>query len=94
MNRIAICGRWYYRYPMTTLTLKVPDELLARLDEAARAARISRSEICRKALETRLKKIPLKRRSLFELSNDLCGSGASGIKDLSSNKKHLEGFGG
>lgn len=78
---------------MTTLTLKVPEELLARLDEAARLDRTSRSEVCRKALEARLKKTPVRRRSLLELSRDLCGSGSSGIRDLSTNKKHLEGFG-
>ena len=90
---IAFCSYRYYLFRMTTLTLKVPEELLAKLDEAARLDRTSRSELCRKALEARLKKTPMRRRSLLELSRDLCGAGSSGIKDLSSNKKHLEGFG-
>jgi predicted transcriptional regulator len=78
---------------MTTLSLKVPDDLAARLDKAARANRVSRSALCRQALEERLKKVRAPRRSLFEQSKDLCGIGDSGIGDLSSNKKHLDGFG-
>ena len=90
---IAICSYRYYLFRMTTLTLKVSEELLAKLDEAARLDRTTRSELCRKALEARLKKTPMRRRSLLELSRDLCGAGSSGIRDLSSNKRHLEGFG-
>jgi Arc/MetJ-type ribon-helix-helix transcriptional regulator len=90
---IAFCSYWYYFLGMITLTLRVPEELLAKLDEAARLDRTSRSELCRKALEARLKKTPMRRRSLLELSRDLCGVGSSGIRDLSTNKKHLEGFG-
>lgn len=78
---------------MTTLSLKVPGDLAARLDAAAREARVSRSALCREALEKRLKKVRAPRRSLFERSKDLCGSGDSGVGDLSSNKKYLDGFG-
>lgn len=90
---IAFCSYRYYLFGMATLTLKVSEELLAKLDEAARLDRTSRSEVCRKALEARLKKTPVRRRSLLELSRDLCGAGSSGIRDLSTNKKHLEAFG-
>jgi hypothetical protein len=31
--------------------------------------------------------------SLYEQSADLCGKGKSGLRDLASNPKHLEGFG-
>ena len=78
---------------MTTLTLKVPAELFDRLNKVASELRTSRSEVCRQALEQRLRKVTPTRRSLHDLSRDLCGSGSSGIGDLSSNKKHLEGFG-
>jgi metal-responsive CopG/Arc/MetJ family transcriptional regulator len=78
---------------MTTITLKVPEDLLARLDAAARSQRVSRSEVCRKSLEESLKKVIPTRRSLLERSSDLCGCAESGIKDLSSNPKHLDDFG-
>ncbi len=79
---------------MTTVSLKIPDELVSRMDAVARAKRTSRSALLREALEEKLKatarKTPL---SLYEQSTDLCGKGNSGIEDLASNPKHLEGFG-
>jgi Arc/MetJ-type ribon-helix-helix transcriptional regulator len=79
---------------MTTISLKIPDELVSRMDAVARAKRTSRSALLREALEEKLKatarKTPL---SLYEQSADLCGKGKSGLKDLASNPKHLEGFG-
>jgi Arc/MetJ-type ribon-helix-helix transcriptional regulator len=79
---------------MTTISLKVPDELIARMDALARAKRTSRSALLREALDEKLKaaarKLPP---SLYEQSADLCGAGNSGLGDLASNPKHLEGFG-
>ncbi|MEK7249344.1 MAG: hypothetical protein AAB209_02870 [Bacteroidota bacterium] len=31
--------------------------------------------------------------SFYDLTRDLCGSVASGIPDLASNKKHMRGYG-
>lgn len=79
---------------MTTISLKVPDELIARMDAVARAERTSRSALLREALEEKLKFAARKTPpSLFERSADLCGQGCSGLDDLASNPKHLEGFG-
>jgi len=79
---------------MTTISLKVPDELVSRMDAVARARRTSRSALLREALEATLqaaaKETPP---SLYERSADLCGKGHSGLGDLASNPKHLEGFG-
>ncbi len=79
---------------MTTISLKVPDELISRMDAMARAKQTSRSALLREALEEKLKaasrKAPL---SLFDQSSDLCGMGSSGIGDLASNLKHMDGFG-
>jgi len=78
---------------MTTISLKVPDKLLARMDEVARAKRTNRSALLREALEEKLKAAARKTPpSLFEQSADLCGKGCSGLGDLASNPKHLEGF--
>jgi len=84
----------YYHKRMTTISLKIPDELISKVDALAREKRTSRSALLREALEEKVKaaarKTPL---SLFDQSADLCGTGQSGLGDLASNHKHLEGFG-
>ncbi|MCW1886635.1 ribbon-helix-helix domain-containing protein [Luteolibacter flavescens] len=79
---------------MTSISLKIPDELASRLDAAALAQRTSRSAIIREALEEKLESLARDNRpSLLEQSLDLCGSGASDIGDLSSNPDHSLDFG-
>ena len=79
---------------MTTISFKIPDDLAARLDLAARERRTSRSVLFREALEEKLDEIAnTKAPSLFERSADLCGSGESGIGDLASHPRHLDGCG-
>ena len=91
---IAKMHKWYYLLFMTTISLKIPDELVSRMDALAKTKHTSRSALLREALEEKLKaaarKSPL---SLYEQSSDLCGAGSSGVGDLASNPKHLEGFG-
>lgn len=85
---------WYYLPFMTTISLKVPDELLARMDAVASAKRTSRSALLREALEEKLEVVDSKSApSLYDRSADLCGKDHSGVGDLASNPKHLEGFG-
>ncbi len=79
---------------MKTISLKVPDELVARMDAVARAKRTSRSALLREALEEKLKSAARKTPpSLFEQSADLCGQGCSRLGDLAYNPKYFEGFG-
>ena len=79
---------------LTTISLKLPDELAARLEAEAQARNTSRSTLFREALEEKLEALAAGRQpSLLELASDLCGSAASGFQDLGSNPKHLEGFG-
>jgi hypothetical protein len=79
---------------MKTISLKVPDELVSRMDAAARAKRTSRSALLREALEEKLEVIASKTPpSLYERSVDLCGKGGSGLGDLASNPEHLKEFG-
>lgn len=92
--RIANLQVWYYVSGMTTISLKIPDDLVARMDAVARATRTNRSALLRAALEEKLKSAARKTPpSLYERSADLCGKGSSGIGDLASNSKYLEGFG-
>lgn len=79
---------------MTTISIKIPEDLASRLDAAARAENTSRSALFRQALADKLKTSARRTKpSLYELSADLCGSGESGVGDLASNPKHLKGFG-
>lgn len=79
---------------MITISLKIPDELVARMDAVANAKRTSRSALLREALEEKLKVLARNTPpSLYERSADLCGKECSGLGDLASNPKYLEGFG-
>ncbi len=78
---------------MTTITLKLPDGLDAKLKAAAKRAGSTKSELTRKAIEVFLGSPGVaKRGSCLELANDLAGC-LRGPKDLSSKKKHLAGYG-
>jgi hypothetical protein len=64
------------------------------MDAVARARQNSRSALLREAFEEKLKANARKAPpSLFARSADLCEKGCSGLDDLASNPKHLEGFG-
>ncbi|HVM60511.1 MAG TPA: ribbon-helix-helix domain-containing protein [Verrucomicrobiae bacterium] len=79
---------------MTTITVKLPEELEAQLDVAAKRRRTSRSEVVRQLLEQGLRKPGHGAgASCYELARDLCGSVKGAPPDLSTNKRHLEGFG-
>jgi metal-responsive CopG/Arc/MetJ family transcriptional regulator len=75
---------------MKTLSLKLPPSLSVRLERAAKQRGQSKSEVVRAALEQFLNgERPL---SALELAGDLVGCG-EGPGDLSTNPKHMEGFG-
>jgi len=79
---------------MTTISLKIPDELASKLDATARAQYTSRSALFREALEEKLAALTKSSTpSLFDLSSDLCGASQSNFDDLGSNPRHLDGFG-
>jgi hypothetical protein len=78
---------------MTTISLKIDEKLAACLDAEARVRHTTRSELCRQALAGLLRKSGKSKPSLLQQSKDLCGAGASGLGDLSSNPRHLAGFG-
>jgi len=79
---------------MKTISLKIPDELVSRVDALALSKRTSRSALMREALEEKLEaSAMISTPSLYQRSADLCGKGDSGLGDLASNPKYLEGFG-
>ena len=90
--------QWYYRDQVRTITIKVHVVQDEALERVARAQRISKSEIVRRSLEQYLA-------SQSTLSQDVDGpslhrrlkkyipKSGTGVKDLASNPKHLEGLG-
>lgn len=79
---------------MKTLTVKLPPDLNARLDGAARQRGQTKSELVREALEALLSS-PSGRppaNSARELAGDLVGC-IEGPRDLSTNATYMNGFG-
>jgi len=75
--------------PMKTVSFKLSEKLDRELDELARVRKSSRSALVREALEALAKG---KRNSVTEAAKDLVGS-IDGPSDLSTNPKHLFGYG-
>ena len=75
--------------PMRTVSFKLPQELDDALDRLARQRHASKSELARDALEALAKG---KRRSVTALAGNLVGS-LEGPGDLSTNRKHMKGYG-
>ena len=77
---------------LTAISLKLPDEIDARLEARARELGRSKSDLTREALTRFLDGEPTGRISCLDLVRDLIGA-VDGPGDLASNKKHLRGYG-
>ena len=91
---------------MTTISLKLPETLLARLEKESRARRTTKSSLVRECLE---KQLPVKTSSLKDLPKLPPGKSfydqalpilkkawarrGRGKRDLATNPKYMEGFG-
>ncbi len=79
---------------MKTITFKVDEDLAQRLDELADQQHTTRSAVIRSAIdqyveqEERIGESP----SAYELAKEAAGC-FEGPEDLSTNPKHMEGFG-
>src|SRR6266853_6267344 len=87
------------RHPaaMSTLTIELSDELAARLAAASEREHLPPAEIVQAALERTLP-APLPEPSadepsLYDLMKDGFGCVDSGVSDLATNPKHMQGFG-
>jgi len=78
---------------MQTISLKLPDDLLADLDKEAKARRVTRSGVVRESLQRTLRRQTRSRLSCYELARDLAGSVKGLPRDLATNPKYMEGFG-
>jgi hypothetical protein len=92
MRNIIMAER-YYQCAMKTISLKLTEALDNKLSAAARRQKRTKSSVVREVLEDYLEKSSsAKRISCLELASDLAGA-FEGPSDLSTNKKHMEGFG-
>lgn len=79
---------------MRTISLKLPDALLAQLNRQAKARRVTKSTLVRESLEKALHQEPEAGAvSCYDLARDLAGSIKGLPKDLAENPKYMEGFG-
>ena len=78
---------------MTSLTIKLPEELKERIEEQARLRGQSCSAVVRDSVEKDL--APSNKQSIYDRMRDLidkAGPG-SGVPDLATNPKYMEGYG-
>jgi hypothetical protein len=78
---------------MQTISLKLPDQLLAELNKTAKARRVTKSQLVRESLEKTLRPQPKGEISVLDLVRDLAGSVKGLPTDLLDNPKYMEGFG-
>lgn len=75
--------------PMRTVSFKLPEKLDNALSDLARRRKSSRSALVREALEALATG---KRRSVTAVVDDLVGT-LAGPTDLSTNRRHMTGYG-
>lgn len=79
---------------MKVLSIKVPAALERKLSAAVRRRGGRKSAVVRQALEHYLdRSMEARRGSFLELAGDLAGCVTDAPSDLSSNPRHLAGFG-
>jgi hypothetical protein len=82
---------------MSTLTIELPDDLAARLEAASAQTHVPPAQFVRATLEKALPApapgSPANGPTLYEQMKDFIGCIDSGVTDLATNPKHMEGFG-
>ena len=102
---IAQGGSAYYPLTMTTISLKVPESLLARLEQESRLRRTTKSSVVRECLEQQLPDQPPPvdlpelppGESFYDKALPILRKAwarrGRGRRDLATNPKYMEGFG-
>ena len=79
---------------MNTISLKLPDRLLERLEAESCARGTTKSSLVRDCLEKALNARPAgDQASCYDLASDLAGTLQGLPSDLATNPKHMKGFG-
>lgn len=77
-----------------TISLKLPETLLIKLESEAKARRVTKSWLVRESLEKAFRKqSPAGAVSCYDLARDLVGTVKGLPKDLAVNPKYMQGFG-
>ena len=79
---------------MQTISLRLPEDLLAQLTTEAKARGVTKSQLVREGLEKALRKeSPSSAVSCYDLARDLAGTVTGLPEDLADDPKYMEGFG-
>jgi hypothetical protein len=79
---------------MHTISLKLPDALLALLEREARARQVTKSHLVRESLEKALEgRSPPGKASCYDLARDLAGVLKGLPRDLATNPAYMKDFG-
>lgn len=79
---------------MRTISLKLPDDLLAHLDDEAMKRGVTKSSLVRESLEKALRQPPPTGAiSCYDMARDLAGTVKGLPEDLADDPKYMEGFG-
>jgi hypothetical protein len=93
--KVSRVSGWYYLcgggITVRTLSLKVPEELDAALDDGARKLRISKSELMRRVLAKSVRRARAGE-TFGERAGRLIGC-LQGPGDLSTNPRYMRGYG-
>lgn len=90
--RVTLPGNTLAR--VTTISLKLPDSLLRRLNQAASSRGVTKSHLVREVLSQALEtRASAEAGSCYDLAHDLAGCVKGIPKDLATNPAYLEAFG-
>jgi predicted DNA-binding protein len=79
---------------MRTISLRLPDELLAQLDDQAEKRGITKSSLVRESLESALRPESAETlSSCYDLARDLAGCVSGLPEDLADNPEYMKDFG-
>jgi predicted DNA-binding protein len=78
---------------MQTISMRLPDDLIADLEKEAKARRVTKSSVVRESLEKTLRAKSDKPMSCYDLTKDLIFKRGRAPRDLATNPKYMEGFG-
>lgn len=78
---------------MSVLTIEIADDLAMRLDLVSAARQVNPSQVVSESLAKTLPALPESSRSALEVLQDLVGCFDSGVTDLATHSRHLEGLG-
>lgn len=78
---------------MTTISMRLPNDLLEELERQAKARRITKTGLIRASLEKTLLAGTSQPGSCYERAADLAGSVRGLPRDIATNPKHMKGFG-